>query len=79
MKISEQASGSESTVQIPLFPLHTVLFPGGPLPLRDPLRRHGRAPSGRHRDGHGPQSGRRLTANPDSTPALHIVLTRDGV
>lgn len=23
-----------STIQLPLFPLHTVLFPGGPLPLR---------------------------------------------
>lgn len=23
-----------NTIQIPLFPLHTVLFPGGPLPLR---------------------------------------------
>ena len=22
------------TIQLPLFPLHTVLFPGGPLPLR---------------------------------------------
>mgnify|MGYP002619723022 FL=1 len=40
MKISEQASGSESTVQIPLFPLHTVLFPGGPLPLRIFERRY---------------------------------------
>lgn len=40
MKISEQTSGSESTAQIPLFPLHTVLFPGGPLPLRIFERRY---------------------------------------
>lgn len=30
----ESRSASESTAEIPLFPLNTVLFPGGPLPLR---------------------------------------------
>ena len=27
-------TGTEQTLEIPLFPLHTVLFPGGALPLR---------------------------------------------
>lgn len=31
---SAKASGPESEAEIPLFPLNTVLFPGGPLPLR---------------------------------------------
>ena len=30
----ESSSASESSAEIPLFPLNTVLFPGGPLPLR---------------------------------------------
>jgi Lon protease-like protein len=31
---SAKESTSESSAEIPLFPLNTVLFPGGPLPLR---------------------------------------------
>src|SRR6185503_20499344 len=31
---SAKESASESSAEIPLFPLNTVLFPGGPLPLR---------------------------------------------
>jgi uncharacterized protein len=31
---SAKASQAASTAEIPLFPLNTVLFPGGPLPLR---------------------------------------------
>lgn len=30
----EHASVSDTPVELPLFPLNTVLFPGGPLPLR---------------------------------------------